>query len=165
VNVYWISAPWTGKLAIIPRPRGGEWLADDVRQLADSGLNVVVSLLTESEASELGLTDERQLLADQGIQFLQFPIADLDVPTAGEAALDFLSKVIALLERGQNVAIHCRQSVGRSGMIAASLLIMEGTDPEMALETVSKARGLAVPETPAQREWIINFPRRLVPAL
>jgi protein-tyrosine phosphatase len=58
------------------------------------------------------------------------------------------------LERGQHVAVHCRQTLGRSGRIAAAVLAHAGIDPELAIEVVSSARGQAVPETPEQRLWL-----------
>jgi hypothetical protein len=29
-ELFWIPGPWKGKLAIVPRPRGGDWLDDEV---------------------------------------------------------------------------------------------------------------------------------------
>jgi hypothetical protein len=28
--IYWINTPWPGRLAIVPRPRGGDWLEEEV---------------------------------------------------------------------------------------------------------------------------------------
>ena len=53
--IYQIQGPWRGRLAIVPRPRGGEWLDDDVRALKEQGFDLVVSLLTPDEAIDLGL--------------------------------------------------------------------------------------------------------------
>jgi protein-tyrosine phosphatase len=58
------------------------------------------------------------------------------------------------LENGKNVAVHCRQGIGRSGLFAAGVLAGSLLDPEQAFEIVSSARGLPVPETPEQRSWI-----------
>jgi len=52
------------------------------------------------------------------------------------------------------VALHCRQSIGRSALVAIAILASSGLDPERAIEIVSSARGLAVPETGEQRKWI-----------
>jgi hypothetical protein len=30
VDIYWINIPGDGKLGIIPRPRGGDWLEDEI---------------------------------------------------------------------------------------------------------------------------------------
>jgi protein-tyrosine phosphatase len=62
------------------------------------------------------------------------------------------------LESGRSVAVHCRQSIGRSGLIAAGVLVICGVPPGNAVDAVSSARGLTVPETPAQLQWIRQWP-------
>lgn len=37
-EIYWVPGPWPGRLGIIPRPRGGDWLGDEVRSWRASGL-------------------------------------------------------------------------------------------------------------------------------
>ena len=74
-----------------------------------------------------------------------------------------MRRIAAALEEGKKVAVHCRQGIGRSGLIAAGVLVSAGIGAEKAIEAVSSARGLAVPETPAQLEWIRHLPsERLV---
>jgi hypothetical protein len=50
-------------------------------------------------------------------------------------------------------------------MIAASLLVMSGSDPREAVESVSIDRGLPVPETEEQREWVIELAREFEPSV
>lgn len=157
MDIYWIEAPWTGRLAIFARPRGAEWLADEVRAWKDARLDVIVSLLTEEESNAFELDGERQLCEKQGLQFFPFPIVDVSVPASREATLKLVHKLERLLVKGYNVGVHCNQGVGRSGMIAACLLILSGIAPEEALETVSTARGVIVPQTSEQREWVDAF--------
>ncbi|HMJ24589.1 MAG TPA: hypothetical protein VK475_02125, partial [Pyrinomonadaceae bacterium] len=57
----------------------------------------------------------------------------------------------------------CRQSIGRSGMIAASLSVMAGSDPLEAFVSVSEDRGLPVPETKEQREWVMELAHEFQP--
>jgi protein-tyrosine phosphatase len=65
--------------------------------------------------------------------------------------------VVDALQSGKNVALHCRQGIGRSAMIAAAALISGGQNAETALSTIRRSRGLEVPETHAQREWVSDF--------
>ena len=67
------------------------------------------------------------------------------------------------LSNGLNVRIHCRQSVGRSGLVAAALLAASGAGVEEAVEKVSRARGVEIPETRQQRDWLFQFPAELAP--
>jgi len=65
------------------------------------------------------------------------------------------------LEEGKSVAVHCRQGIGRSGLIAAGVLMSSGIAAEKATEVVSAARGLPVPETPGQLQWLRHLPSEL----
>src|ERR1700688_830549 len=81
-EVYWIKSPTMGRLAIMPRPRGGDWLDDEVASLRAAGVDVVLSLLTPGEVAELDLAEEQALCEAQGMQFLSFPILDRSVPSS-----------------------------------------------------------------------------------
>lgn len=156
-TAYWIEGPWPGRLAIVPRPRGGDWLEEDVRSWQESGLNVMISLLTRGENTELELNQEKLLCRAQGIQFHAYPIQDREVPTSRKATADLVRKLETALEAGKSVAVHCRQGIGRSSLIAALLLVSAGIDPEAALAKIRQARGCTVPDTLEQRNWIKSF--------
>ena len=156
-KVYWVESPWSGRLAIIPRPRGGDWLEEEVRFWQEAGLDVVVSLLTHDENIELELNQEELLCQAQDIQFYAYPIPDRGVPASRRATADLVKELEKMLEAGKSVAVHCRQGIGRSGLIAALLLVSAGIDPEAALAQISQARGCVVPDTLEQSNWIKNF--------
>ena len=158
-ELYWIDGPWSGRLAILPRPRGGDWLEDDIRSWLHTGLDVVVSLLTRDEIVDLDLAREAELCQANGIQFVSFPITDRSVPPSQKAASELVTSLHQVLAEGKSLAIHCRQGIGRSAIIAACLLIFSGIAPETAFQHLSAARGCAVPETIEQREWVIAFAR------
>jgi len=61
-QVYWIKGPWPRHLAILARPQGEDWLSDEIQSWRVSGIDIVVSLLTESENSQLGLADEARAI-------------------------------------------------------------------------------------------------------
>ena len=153
-DLFWIPGPWRGKLAVVTRPRGGDWLEDEVTGWRDAGLDAVVSLLENDETVQLGLDDEHNIAKSKGLQFVSFPIPDRGVPASTGDALKFLTQLRASLGAGNSVAVHCRQGIGRSGMLAAALLMTSGFSAREAVDVVTKARGIAVPETPRQFEWL-----------
>jgi protein-tyrosine phosphatase len=153
-DLFWIDGPWPGKLAIALRPRGGDWLADEIRGWREAGVGAVASLLTGEEAVDLGLEEERELCEAAGIEFHSLPIMDRGVPASHAETTAFLHGLDGVLKRGANVAVHCRQGIGRSGLIAAGLLVENGLTPEVAVRRISDARGIAIPETEEQRAWI-----------
>ena len=69
-----------------------------------------------------------------------------------------------LVADGKTVAVHCRQGIGRSAVIAAGVLIALGADAESAVRAVADARGCPVPETPDQRRWIADYAASLTQA-
>jgi len=164
-NLYWIGGPWPGKLAISSRPRGGDWLDDELRHLRDAGVTAVLSLLTGEEEQELDLTAERELAERAGLVYLSVPIPDRQVPESPSEVAAVLDRVDAILYSANGALIHCRQGIGRAGMLAACLLVMKGQTPEAAVRTVERARGVAIPETREQRRWIDLFASGLTQAI
>jgi protein-tyrosine phosphatase len=157
-DLFWIPGPWPGRLAVVTRPRGGDWLEDEVGGWKQAGLDLVVSLLEDDEASQLELSDEDATARSRGIRFISFPIPDRSVPASLPDAVGLIREIAKALREGRNVAVHCRQGVGRSGMIASGVLVVSGAEPRKAIEAVSAARGQNVPETPAQLRWIQSLP-------
>jgi ADP-ribosyl-[dinitrogen reductase] hydrolase len=153
----WIEAApaATGAILVLPAPTG----SPDVhaRQLAAVGAAVLVSLVEPGEAARLGLDLGRlaRACAAHGTAFRHAPIADLAVPGADfEAAwADLGPRLAGELRHGRRLAIHCRAGLGRSGTVAARLLIELGLDPEQAVARVRVARPGAI-ETPAQERHL-----------
>lgn len=156
-GIYWIEGPWRGRLAIIDRPRGGDWLPSEVSSWQRNQLDVIVSLLTQHEVTELRLDQEATTAAAEGIMFLTFPIPDRGLPASVWAAHKFVEQLEALLIDGHYVAIHCRHGIGRSALMAASLLVRSGLDCATAFARVERTRGCPVPDTAEQRQWVEKF--------
>jgi protein-tyrosine phosphatase len=156
MSLYWINREGL-RLGIMPRPRGNDWLSDDLRMLRQAGVDVIVSALTVPEAEELGLAAEAQECALNGLLFISFPIEDRSIPTSHT---DFGALVNQLLEysrRGKAIAVHCRAGIGRSSMIAACVLIRNGLSVESSFQSIKESRGCPVPDTAEQRQWVEGF--------
>lgn len=154
---YWIEGNWPGRLAVIPRPRGGEWLEDEVRSWRSAAVDVVVSLLTPQEVDEFDLHQEQPLCEALAIKYVSFPVPDRGVPASRQVTWDLVRKLDHGLAEGKVVALHCRAGIGRSSLIAACLLVFSGLDTETAWQRVQAARGCPVPDTPEQRQWVEEF--------
>lgn len=156
-SLHWVDGPWEAKLAIAARPRGGDWLADEMAGWRRAGVETVLSLLTLDEEEELDLGNEADAARAAGMTFLSFPIPDCQVPSSESTLSRVLENVDLELSSGKSVLVHCRQGIGRSGLVACCLLLMKGWDPERAVECVSSACGYPVPETAEQRSWIDHY--------
>ncbi|MBX3052938.1 MAG: dual specificity protein phosphatase family protein [Caldilineaceae bacterium] len=141
-------------MAIVLRSRDGEWLEAEVHAWKDAGIDAAVSLLAPSEEWELGLEREAEVSQSVGIRFFAFPIPDRQTPRSAEKMHDLTCQLSALLTKGQTVAIHCRQSVGRSALLAAALLVETGVRSDETFGPIARARGCPVSDTPEQRRWV-----------
>jgi protein-tyrosine phosphatase len=156
-ELYWVDGPWPGKLALAARPRGGDWLENEIADWHRAGGDTVLSLLTPEEEQSLELTNEAGVVKARGMDFMLLPIPDRQVPGSETEVSAALERLNAKLSSGRNVIVHCRQGVGRSGLVAACLLVTNGLDARTAVEKISAARGVPVPETREQRQWIDHY--------
>jgi len=159
-RIFWIECGGPGRLAIVLRP-ATERLSEEVEAWREAGVTMAASLLERDEARELGLRDETDLCNRQGIEFTSFPIPDRGIPASFASAIAFVRKLAQAVESGGTVGLHCHACIGRSGMIAAAVLMALGQAEDRALAAVSAARGLSVPETPEQRGWVSLVAREL----
>ncbi|GCE31457.1 hypothetical protein KDA_69410 [Dictyobacter alpinus] len=157
VTLYSIQDCKPGRISIMARPRGGDWLLDEVKDLAEAGIKVIASLLTEDEINELDLSEEASFCEQQGIIYRSLPIIDRSIPPSNQATFTFIEQLHAQLVDGKHVVVHCRQGLGRAVLVAASILVLNGFPPEQAFEQLSQIRGYTVPETQEQRDWVVAF--------
>ncbi|HLZ63997.1 MAG TPA: dual specificity protein phosphatase family protein [Ktedonosporobacter sp.] len=160
-KLYSIRELPAGQISIMARPRGGDWLLDEVKSLREAGVDVLVSLLTPEEVWELDLSEEAQYCSHQGIIFVALPIQDRSVLPFSDDTFKFLEQLNQYLFEGKHVALHCRQGLGRAALVAASLLVQRGYSPDQAFDLLSKARGYPVPETEEQKAWVVAFFQRI----
>jgi protein-tyrosine phosphatase len=122
--------------------------------LKNSEVQVIVSMLTQSETEELGLTLEPEECHACGIEFLNFPIEDRGLPTNVLEFKKFVEQIAKLLGEGKSVAVHCRAGIGRSSLLACSVLVRLGIAGNHAWLLVQEARGCPVPDTAEQRVFV-----------
>jgi protein-tyrosine phosphatase len=153
---YWINLDRV-RLGIMPRPRGNDWLPDDLRILRQAGVDVIVSALTTSEAEELGLSAEAQECTQNGLIFISFPIEDRSLPTDQTGFDSLVDQLLQFSRKGKAIVVHCRAGIGRSSLIAACVLVKMGLSPESAFHAIEQSRGCPVPDTPEQRQWVERY--------
>jgi hypothetical protein len=149
-------------LAIMARPRAGDWLSEEIASWDSAGVRTVVSLLEPAEVAELGLGEEARLCSSVGIDFLSFPIADRGVPSSIRALNELVYPLVVKIRDGHLVAVHCRAGIGRSSLVAAAILVRAGIPYPKVFPALSKARGVAVPDTEAQVNWLQAYAQAAV---
>jgi protein-tyrosine phosphatase len=155
-TIYPIKSAVPNRIAIVARPRGGDWLCDELSALSNEGIDVLVSMLTEEESNELGLDKESEGCDAAAITFVNLPVPDRSVPSDKDAFLRDIERLAKMVREGRFLGVHCRASIGRSSVLAVSVLIRLGWDANEAFTAVESARCCSIPDTPEQRQWVIR---------
>lgn len=152
-EIYWTNE----KLATMPRPRGGDWLDDEICSLKEFGVDVIVSMLEQHEIEHFELEQEAFYCKKYAITYLNFPIVDRNIPESFEDVFMFVRKLSTFYDVNKKIACHCFAGIGRSSLIACCLLILQGVSVDDAFSQISDARGFSVPDTQAQIDWAYTF--------
>ena len=151
--IFTVRMEGPGSLSTMARPRGGDWLVDEMSALRDAGVDILVSMLSRQELDELVLDEEASVARAAGIRFLSLPTPDRGLPET-HAFKGVGDELVAAMDAGNHVVVHCRMGIGRSSMVAAATLMARGTSGPDAWAAIASARGLAVPDTEQQRQWV-----------
>jgi protein-tyrosine phosphatase len=148
-----------GQLIFTPCPgTRGSSLDEALATLQQAGASAVISLMPHSElaANAVEAVDARcQAL---GLAWFHLPVADEQVPLDDFAAAwqQSSAAILARLRAGQRLALHCKGGSGRTGLIAARLLIEAGVPRSEAIALVQALRPKAI-QHPAHVDWINQF--------
>jgi protein-tyrosine phosphatase len=153
-KIYWIHQFDNAQLGIMARPRGNDWLEEEIIKLKKQNIGIWISLLEPHETSEVGLRDQASLCSKHKLNFINFPIVDRGVPEKGSKVDQLISQLALKIQGGETIVIHCRMGIGRSSIIAASILLQYGFKTEQILQKITSARGLKVPDTEQQVQWL-----------
>ena len=152
-------------LTCFPGREGVEILYKDSIFLTDLdnfihlGCNTILSLVEDSEFEKL--CDKKNFVRtiySKNLKWMHMPIEDLKAPDRQFNEKWQTTKVLLKndLIEGKNIVVHCMGGKGRSGTIAAILLIEFGEDNKKAMKEVRKKRTGAI-ETKEQEEFILNY--------
>ena len=153
--MYKIGSIGEGFVAIMARPSLEADAVASISNIARLGIQQVVSLLESNESRNLGLNAEREQVKAHGMGFISFPIPDMGLPSSVEEYALLSEKLFNQVNAGVNTLIHCHAGIGRSGLLVAGILLHCDMDPQQAFAYASRMRGVRVPETPAQEQWLI----------
>ncbi len=147
--------------------RHGRWDRDleaDLRALREEfGADVLVSVMEEHEYGGYGIPELFERDVVEGIEVLRFAIEDMNVPREAEAEEyeGLIRNVVDRLRDGKNVIIHCRGGLGRTGTVAACVLVALGNhSADEAIEAVRAARRGTV-QTRDQEDFVRRFEETL----
>ena len=152
-QLFWVQTPAEGRLAVAARPRGGDWLNDEIAGWHDAGIGRVVSLLTPVPPKPpTSISRPEVSLFDQhAVEFTNLPVEDRSIPSSDREALALARSIAADLTRGRNVVVHCRQGVGQAPLIAVCALLELGKGAYPGNQSCIRCPGL--PYRKPKRRW------------
>ena len=133
--------------------------SEDLNNFNNLGCNTILSLVEDLEFEKL--CDKKNFVRSiyaKNLKWMHMPIEDLKAPDRQFNKKWETTKVLLKndLMEGKNIAIHCMGGKGRSGTIAAILLIEFGHDNIEAIKIVREKRKGAI-ETKEQEEFILKY--------
>jgi ADP-ribosyl-[dinitrogen reductase] hydrolase len=141
----------------------GVWdrnLDDDMEAINAFGAKALVTLMSDRELQSLAVPANRfrDKTAKLGIKWFQLPIPDAGIPDQRfeEMWRNAGPRLRTLLKDRHNIVIHCKGGLGRTGTIAARLLIEFGADAKSAIQSVRKARPGSI-ENDLQEYYILSL--------
>ncbi len=152
--MYRIDSIGNGYLAVMEYPGLRQSTASAFEEIARQGIEHVVSLLEPAESVMLGLAEEEALVQAASMSFESLPIKDMGLPASLDDFARLSYRIYRRVDSGGSTLIHCRGGLGRSGLLAAAVLLHGGGDVGQAFARVSRGRGQRVPETAEQAEWL-----------
>ena len=122
--------------------------------------DAVITLLEPIEIEMLGMPMLPSLLFCRGIEWYHLPIRDLDVPDRlfEGCWMESGARLREILSEGGRVLVHCRRGLGRTGLVAAKLLVEFGFKPSHAISLIRRVRPGCI-ETPAQERYVLALKR------
>lgn len=144
-----------GPAALLFTPCPGtktEGLKDSLLRLKQAGASAILTLMPEDEIARNQVTDLPILCEELGLAWLHCPIEDDHAPLADFAAAwqQQGPQIHQLLKDGKKVAIHCKGGSGRTGLVAAQIMVERGIDKERIRQRIQALRPYALTLAPHQ---------------
>lgn len=117
-------------------------LKQDLDLVKSWGATAVVTLMSSAELEALSVIGIGAQVEARDMLWFHLPIEDQKLPD-GKFETSWLYaglRLRQLLRDGNKILLHCRSGLGRSGLVAARLLIELGVDPDVARDRVRAAR-------------------------
>ncbi len=121
-------------------------LEDDLRAIREWGAEGLVTLLEEEEMGMLEIRHMPLSAKHHGLWWRHLPIRDMCAPDdAFDAAWSLEGENLRrILSHGGRFIVHCWAGLGRTGTVAARLLVEFGLEPSSAISEVREVRPGAI---------------------
>ena len=165
ISLSTINKDWAGQLVLSSCPEINQeykTLSFDklIATFKDDNISLVVTLLDTIEVTRLDISTLGKFLKENNIYWKHFPIQDLSIPTDRDLLIKLLVHMKKLLDDDKSVLIHCYAGLGRTGLLATTLLVSLGLEAKISIEYIRKIRPGSI-ETIEQenfvKQWDFRF--------
>lgn len=144
-----------------PGTKGAD-LNTSLEQLKKAGAAAVLTFMTQSELEKNQLSAIGESVKAQGMVWFHLPIEDDHAPE--KVFLDLWKSagpaVYHLLGQGKSIAMHCKGGSGRTGLIAAQILLERGEKLEPVMQRIQAIRPIAFTHA-CHRDYLSALDKRL----
>lgn len=152
----------THPLTVLPLPNGGAFvfspcpgtkgldLIGSIKQIQAESIDAVISMLPDHELDYLNVSELGKLVEEAGMQWFQLPIEDDCAPEAPfhDAFTPHKNTLLSLVNSNKKILIHCRGGTGRTGLLAAILLLESGLEWPEVKSLIQSVRPKSLTLTP-----------------
>jgi ADP-ribosyl-[dinitrogen reductase] hydrolase len=133
-------------------------LSNDLEDIRRWGAYSIVTLLERHEFGRLGVSGLGKAIDALAINWYQMPIPDMQAPAEEfeDAWASYAPILRSQLQAGERILIHCRQGRGRTGAVAARLLVDSGVGPADAITKVRSVAPACI-SAPVQEAYILGL--------
>lgn len=131
-------------------------LENEMRRLVRHNVTLLVGLIEDTELGCIDYEDVTDAAERSLIRTTRFPLRDFTAPAPTQEGdwRELLSEAARILRQGKSMAVHCMAGDGRSGLLAACLLVDLGLPANEALRQLRAARPQAI-ETTVQLDYLL----------
>jgi len=129
----------------------------DLEEVVDWGANGFICLLEQHELEQHRVQNLCAEVESRGIWFKQLPIPDMGIPDQQfeDAWAVEGERIRHALRIGERVIFHCWAGLGRTGMMAARILVEMGMDHKEAIREVRSTNRRRI-QTKGQSNYILR---------
>jgi hypothetical protein len=159
-NSYWVIP---GRLLAGEYPIGADYTDARARlaRFREAGINYFINLTEKGELPAYGH------LLPVYTRYQDSPIADTSVPTSVTQVVGLLSDIRIAVEAKRSVYVHCRQGIGRTGLVMGCYLANAAGDGKAAIKELNqlwqqseRAKSWpTIPQTAEQADYIRRWPK------
>lgn len=135
----------------------GVSIVDSLKSLKEAGAQAVITMMTMAELTEKQADTIPSLCAELHMDWYHLPVEDSCAPEEPFAQAFAQQKAIllGLVETGATMVIHCHGGSGRTGMMAAILMLELGYAPAQVKSQIQLIRPKSL-TSPVQVNYLIK---------